>query len=167
MLGAAKALLGNDEGIACILGTGANSCLYDGKTIIANIPPMGYILGDEGSGAVLGRTFLNRLYKEGHTATQQIFEEYTALTLADIIQRVYREPAPNRFLASIAPFIKEHINEPWIEETVEDNFRLFFKRNFARYNRPDLPCSFVGSIAFYFEEQLRAAAKKEVPPSIN
>ncbi|MDO4931362.1 MAG: ATPase [Prevotellaceae bacterium] len=162
MLGAARALCGSREGIACILGTGANSCLYDGQRIVSNVSPMGYILGDEGSGAVLGRTFVNMLYKDGHEDTLQVFEKETGLTQADIIQRVYREAMPNRFLASLAPFIRRYADDwEWIDEMVVDCFRLFFRRNIRHYARPDLPCSFVGSIAYHFERQLRRAANSE------
>lgn len=161
MLGAAKALLGDEEGIACILGTGANSCLYDGKEIVSNVSPMGFILGDEGSGAVLGKTFVNLLYKGGHDDMVETFQKETELTQPDIIQRVYREATPNRFLASLAPFIRQHTDEEWIEKMVVDCFRLFFKRNVAHYHRQDLMCSFVGSIAFHFERELRLAANKE------
>lgn len=161
ILGAAKALFNNEEGIACILGTGSNSCLYDGKDIVANVSPMGYILGDEGSGAVLGKTFVNCLYKGGHSETLKVFEKETGLTASEIIESVYRRPYPNRFLASLAPFIWRHTDEPWIEQMVVECFRGFFKRNISHYLRPDLPCSFVGSIAFYFEKELRIAAKKE------
>ena len=99
MLGAAKALFNNKPGIACILGTGSNSCLYDGEKIVENISPMGYILGDEGSGAVIGKTFLNCLYKGAHRDFITVFESETGLTLPDIINKVYRGPLPNRFLA--------------------------------------------------------------------
>ena len=162
MLGAARALFGNREGIACILGTGANSCLYDGNTIASNVSPMGYILGDEGSGAVIGRTFINQLYKGTHRDFIPVFEKETGLSPTLIIERTYRQPMPNRFLASIAPFIRQHINEEkWIEELVTDCFRRFFRNNVMHYNRRDLPCSFVGSIAYYFEEQLRKTAAQE------
>lgn len=161
MLGAAKALFGENEGIACILGTGANSCLYDGNDIVANISPMGYILGDEGSGAVIGKTFLNALYKGDHRDFIPVFETETGLCLPDIIQRVYRESMPNRFLASLCPFLSKHIDREWIDEMITDCFRLFFQHNVRHYNRKDLPCSFVGSIAFYFEAQLRKAALAE------
>lgn len=161
MLGAAKALFGDEPGIACILGTGANSCLYDGNKITENVSPMGYILGDEGSGAVLGKTFINLLYKGEHGDFIGVFESETGLTQPLIINKVYRENLPNRFLASLAPFIKKHLSEPWIEEMVTDCFRLFFQRNIRHYNRPDLACSFVGSIAFYFEDQLRKAGNME------
>lgn len=161
MLGAARALFGDSEGIACILGTGSNSCLYDGNKIVSNVSPMGYILGDEGSGAVLGKTFINLLYKGGHADEIKAFEETMKLTQADIIQKVYREKMPNRFLASLAPYIENVKDTPWVEEMIIDCFRLFFRRNISHYNRPDLCCSFVGSIAFYFESELRMAAKKE------
>ncbi len=161
MLGAARALLGSEEGIACILGTGANSCLYDGCGIISNVSPMGYILGDEGSGAVIGRTFVNLLYKGGHADMVSVFEKDSGLTQTDIIQRVYREAMPNRFLASLAPYVRRYLSEEWVERMVIDCFRLFFRHNVAHYGRPDLPCSFVGSIAFYFDRQLREAAKAE------
>ncbi len=134
MLGAAKALFADLPGIACILGTGANSCLYDGQQIISNISPMGYILGDEGSGAVIGKTFLGALYKGQHRDFIPVFEKETGLTLPDIINKVYREPLPNRFLASLAPFIKAHLQEqPWIEQHVIDCFRAFFRNNVSHY----------------------------------
>ena len=162
MLGAAKALLGNKEGIACILGTGANSCLYDGEKIIANVSPMGYILGDEGSGAVLGKTFINELYKGGHSDFINIFEKETGLTQADIIQKVYRESMPNRFLASLSKFIGAHIaEEQWIEDMVVDCFRDFFRKNVRHYNRKDLSISFVGSVAYFYKAQLEKAAEIE------
>lgn len=161
MLGAAKALFGSEEGIACILGTGANSCYYNGNEIVSNISPMGYILGDEGSGAVIGRTFINLLYKGGHSTDIEAFEKTNNITQAEIIHKVYREPMANRFLASFAPYIESVRNTPWIREMLIDCFGLFFRRNVLHYNRPDLPCSFVGSIAYSFEEELREAAKKE------
>lgn len=162
MLGAAKALLGNNEGIACILGTGANSCLYDGEKIVSNVSPMGYILGDEGSGAVLGKTFINELYKGGHSDFIYVFEKETGLTQADIIQKVYREPLPNRFLASLSKFIGAHItDEQWIEDMVLNCFRDFFKKNVRHYNRKDLSVSFVGSVAYYYKAQLEKAAEME------
>lgn len=162
LLGAAKALCADKEGIACILGTGANSCLYNGVKITENISPMGYILGDEGSGAVIGRTFVNELYKGKHRDFINVFEAETGLTLSSIIQRTYREPMPNRFLASLTVFIKKHIDkEEWIHNIVVDCLRLFFKKNISHYSRKDLNVSFVGSIAYYFREQLEEAAESE------
>jgi N-acetylglucosamine kinase-like BadF-type ATPase len=162
LLGAARALCGREEGLACILGTGANSCLYDGQRIVANTPALGYILGDEGSGAVLGVRFLNALYKGAlPQALREEFEAWQGLRLADVIDRVYRKPMANRWLASLSPFIHEHLREPAIEALVTDNFRLFIRRNLLPYHRPDLPVQAVGSIAFHYREQLGRAAEAE------
>lgn len=169
LLGAARALCGKEEGIACILGTGSNSGLYDGCQLVANVSPMGWILGDEGSGAVLGRTLVSELYKGSLQHLRQEFEEEYLPTLisiettpqAAIIQAVYRSPMPNRFLASLVPFLAQKRNDHGIEELIEDAFRKFFRRNVAAYGRPDLPVNFVGGVAGAFETELRAAAVSE------
>ena len=162
LLGTARALCGSTEGIACILGTGANSCLYDGRAIVKNTPSLGYILGDEGSGAVLGIKFLNALYK-GFLPDLVVsdFQKDMGLSVADVVARVYRQPMPNRFLASLSPFIKSHIAVPEVCELVIDNFRAFFRRNIAPYNRPDLPVNFVGSMSYHYADQLLEAATAE------
>lgn len=162
VLGAARAIFGGREGIACILGTGANSCLYDGRMITANVPPLGYILGDEGSGAVLGRLFINALFKGGlPAAMRDEFLKETGLTLADIINKVYREPLANRFLASASVFVHNHLGNRDLRNLVIDNFRSFFKRNVSLYGRRDLPVGAVGSIAFYYKSELLEAAEAE------
>ena len=162
LLGAARALCGNREGIACILGTGANSCLYDGERIVENTPPMGYILGDEGSGAVLGVRFLNALYKNRLSNDVKVaFEAYSGMSMAQVIERVYRQPMANRWLASLSAFIHEQIGNPQIEQLVIDNFRDFFRKNIVPYNRPDLPVHFVGSMAHHYLDQLKEAAHAE------
>ena len=162
LIGAARAVCGHDEGIACILGTGANSCLYDGTKIVYNTPPLGYILGDEGSGAVLGIRFLNALYK-GFLPTTVVsdFRDTLKLSMAEVIERVYRQPMANRFLASLAPFIKEHADVPQVHDLLVDNFRSFLSRNVAAYKRPNLPVGFVGSIAFHFANELKEANEAE------
>lgn len=162
LLGAARAVCGAGQGVACILGTGANSCLYDGKAIVCNTPPLGYILGDEGSGAVLGRLLVNSVFKRQlPDDICEAFVRETALTQADIIRRVYREPLANRFLASLAPFVHRHIDSRPLQTLVVGNFRNFFRRNILQYGRPELPVGCVGSIAFFFAEQLREAAEAE------
>lgn len=162
MLGAAIALCHHDEGQPCILGTGANSCLYDGSKILMNTPPLGYILGDEGSGAVLGREFLNALYKGRlYDGAREEFEQHFDTSLPDVISRVYRQPLANRWLASLSPFVHDHLAEPTVQGIVVDNFRRFIQRNILPYRRPDLPLSAVGSIAYYYQEQLREAASRE------
>ena len=162
LLGAARALCGHQEGIACILGTGANSCLYDGGRIVENTPPMGYILGDEGSGAVLGVRFLNALYKNRlSNDVKASFEAFMEMSMAQVIERVYRQPMANRWLASLSAFIHQQIGNPQIEQLVIDNFRDFIQRNITPYQRKDLPINAVGSIAFYYKEQLEKAVKEE------
>ena len=163
LLGAARALCRHSEGIACILGTGANSCLYDGERIVQNTPPLGYILGDEGSGAVLGRMFFNALFKGAlPEAMRDDYLRTTGLTYADIIRRVYREPMANRFLASTSLYISAHIaDSPELHQLVTDNFRQFLCRNVAPYRRLDLPVNAVGSMAWHYREQLLAACHAE------
>ena len=114
---AARALCQHEPGIACILGTGANSCLYDGNDIVQNTPALGYILGDEGSGSVLGRMFLNAIFK--NPALADVRDHYLAeakLTQADIINKVYREPLANRFLASTSLYISQHLDNPLLKD---------------------------------------------------
>ena len=162
LLGAARAVCGEKEGIACILGTGSNSCLYDGSKIVKNTPPLGYVLGDEGGGAVLGVRFLNALYKGFLPASLlQAFEQEMALTMGDVIARVYRQPLANRFLASLSPFVKSHLDVPEVRQLVVSHFREFFRRNVVQYGRRDLPVGFVGSIAFCYADLLREAARAE------
>lgn len=162
LLGAARALYGNEMGIACILGTGANSCVYDGHELVANTPPLGYILGDEGSGAVLGRHFLNALYKGRlETSLRESFEQWAGMTMDQVITRVYRQPLANRWLASLSVYIHAHLDSPSVESLVIDNFRDFIRHNIIPYGRNDLPLRAVGSIAFHYQKQLDIAAREE------
>lgn len=162
ILGAAKAVCGGSEGIVAIIGTGANSCLYDGRGIAAHTPALGYILGDEGSGAVLGRLFLNALLKG--LLPQSVAEDFKreiGITQAEIIERVYRSPFPNRFLASMSPFIYANRDVEEVRAIVVDNFRSFFTHNIVQYGRPDMPVNFVGSIACFYNDELIEAAEAE------
>lgn len=162
LLGAARAICGHEEGIACILGTGSNSCLYDGKKIVGNIPPLGYILGDEGSGATLGKIFINEIFKNSRMYDlKKEFLQVLQMTEGDIIDRVYRQPMANRFLASLAPFIHSHIERHEVNEIVTENFRQFLLKNVKRYHRDDLQVSFIGSIAWHFKSQLLQSALEE------
>ena len=160
LLGAAHAVCGHEEGIACILGTGANSCLYDGEQIVANISPLGYILGDEGSGAVLGKMLLNGIFKGDLSAEiHDLYLEWSGLTYPEIIDKVYRQPLANRFLASSSKFIKENLQYAELEGLVRYNFDTFFKKNVLKYTVSSIRViSAVGGIASAFEEQLRASA---------
>lgn len=156
LLGACHALCGNAEGVACILGTGANSCVYDGKKIVHNTPALGYILGDEGSGAVLGKHLLHDLYTGVLSLSiRQKFELETGMHLSEIINKVYRQPQPNRFLASLSDFVHRHLADEGIRQIVYSTFNDFVNYHLSRYGRKDLPVSFVGSIAWYYKEQLQ------------
>ncbi len=163
LLGAARATLGNKKGIACILGTGSNSCFYDGKEIVENVPSLGFILGDEGSGAALGKRLVSDAFK-GHLPenVKEKFLETYHITLAEILDRIYRQPAPNRFLASLVPFLKENIWNPYIYSLVLKEFTQFFRRNVSRYKGVhSLPISVTGSLAHNFEKILREAAASQ------
>ena len=162
LMAAARALCQREPGIGCILGTGANSCLYDGEQIVQNTPALGYILGDEGSGSVLGRLFMNAIFK--NPAFEVVRDDYLAkqkLTMSDIIRKVYREPMGNRFLATTSLYIEQHLDNPLLRQLVVDNFRSFFRNNLVPYQRTDLPVGVVGSMAFHYREQLEEAASLE------
>lgn len=161
LLGAARALCGREPGIACILGTGSNSCYYDGNRIVDNVSPLGYILGDEGSGAVLGKILVGDVLKKQLPADLcEKFMTQLGLDRLGIIRRVYKEPAANRFLASMSPFLLANIERPEIQALVVGAFSAFFRRNIANYPAAEqYPVSFIGSIACYYEPQLREAAK--------
>lgn len=155
LLGACRALCGHSEGIACILGTGANSCVYDGTKILHNTPALGYILGDEGSGAVLGKHLLHDLYTGVLPLTMRhTFERESGMKLSEIINKVYREPQANRFLASLSEFIHRHLDDEGIRQLVYNTFSDFANYHLSRYGRKDLSVSFVGSIAWHYQEQL-------------
>ena len=161
MLAAARGLCGHLPGIACIMGTGSNSCYYDGKNIVDNVSPLGFILGDEGSGAVLGKLFVSDLLK--NQLTLGLKEKFLAqfnLTVGDIIDRVYRKPFPNRFLATFSPFISEHLDDPGVRMLVMNSFKSFLKRNVMQYKNHDkLPIHFVGSVAFHYQDLLKEAVE--------
>jgi len=159
LLGAARSLFQREKGIACILGTGSNSCFYDGSEIIQNVSPLGYILGDEGSGAVLGKLFIadclkNQLSKE---LSEKFFAQYK-ITPAEIMENVYKKPFPNRYLAKFTPFLLENIDEPNIFNLVFDSFDAFFVRNIMQYPLEDIQVGFVGSIAYFFRDTLEIVA---------
>lgn len=163
MLGAARAMCGHEAGVACVLGTGSNSCLYDGRDIADSTPALGFILGDEGSGAVLGRRLVSDVFKR--QLPQRLCSEFQAryhLTAAEVIDRVYRQPLPNRFLASLAPFIREHIECDGICDIVMSEFTRFIARNVMNYAGvcDSLPVCFTGSIAVNFAPQLTDAAQQ-------
>ncbi|MCF6241017.1 MAG: ATPase [Bacteroidales bacterium] len=158
LLGAARALCGDEAGIACIMGTGANSCLYDGIRIVDNIPPLGFIQGDEGSGAVLGKQLITMyLKRELSDALAEKFRERYNLDTANILRKVYQEAFPNRFLAGFSKFIYEHIEHEQMYQLVYNSFNEFLERNVYKYtNYQKMNIHFVGSVAFYFKSILQS-----------
>ncbi|RUT73100.1 ATPase [Ancylomarina longa] len=160
ILAAARSLCGVQKGIACIIGTGSNSCLYNGESIEHNVRPLGYILGDEGSGAVMGKKLIADLLKG--IAPEEIksaFYQKYDLKYAEIIHKIYSEEAPSRFLAQFTIFLSEQISNPYVSELIQESFIEFFERNIKQYeNCSELPIHFTGSIAYYFKDQLQQAA---------
>lgn len=159
LLAAARGLCGTEKGIACILGTGSNSCYYDGSRIVHNVSPLGYVIGDEGSGAVLGKLFVGACLKNqlGEDIKER-FLKYFDLTPADILDRVYKQPLANRFLAGFAPFIIQNIDDPMVESLVRNAFKDFFVKNVMQYNYQDNVVHLTGSIAHYYQDIICATA---------
>ncbi|MDY3133891.1 MAG: ATPase [Candidatus Egerieousia sp.] len=161
VLAAARALCGHNPGIACIMGTGSNSCFYDGENIAKNVRAGGFILGDEASGGVLGKKLISDFIKGLLPAhIQAEFDKRYDLDYMKVVEKVYKQPMPSRFLASFAPFINEFIADPYMENLVNTSFDEFFKRNISQYDYKNHTVNFVGSIAYYFKDKLVAAAEK-------
>ena len=157
LMGAAKALCGRNKGIACILGTGSNSCFYNGKKIVKNSPGLGYVLGDEGSGAYLGKKVIQYfLYKTFDEDLMDRFNAKYATNSVDILNHVYKQPLPNRYLASFVPFLIENRGHYMIENIIEDAFNDFFFNHVYKYRESwQMPINFVGSVAFGFKDVLK------------
>lgn len=156
LLGAARSLCQYKPGIACIMGTGSNSCYYDGTRIVSNVSPLGYILGDEGGGAVLGKKLLSAVLKKQVPAEviEAFFETYK-MSPADILDRVYMKPFPNRFLGQFAKFISANIEFPELREIITNSFEDFILKNILQYpESKEYPVNFTGSISFYFKSFL-------------
>lgn len=156
LLGAARSLCQNNEGIACIMGTGSNSCYYNGSVIVANVSPLGYILGDEGGGAALGRKLISAVLKRQVPAQViDLFFETYKISPTEIQENVYVKPFPNRFLGQFARFFSANIDIPELREIISDSFDEFIKRNILQYpesSRLQIHCT--GSIAFHFRQIL-------------
>lgn len=162
LMGAARALCGCRPGIVGILGTGSNSCYYDGEAIVSNVAPLGFILGDEGSGADLGKKLVAGLLKGILPAEiKELFFAETQTSYAGIIESVYSRPLPNRYLAGFTSFIRQHIDLPEIEQIVLEAFDSFIRRNILQYRQiSETEISFTGSIACIFKKQLEQQLKK-------
>lgn len=163
LLAAARSLCGDQPGIACILGTGTNSCLYDGKKITDNVPSLGWAVADEGGGTWLGKMLVTDYYrKDMPKHLREIFHEEFALTKDGFLAKMYQEPMPGRFLASFAKFIHQLIKEPYMYELVSTGFETFITKNVMKYEGyQELPIHFTGSISFYFSQLLRQIATEK------
>jgi N-acetylglucosamine kinase-like BadF-type ATPase len=196
MLGAARGLLGHQPGVACILGTGSGSCYYDGEKIAWSVPSLGYILGDEGNAAVLGKRLVGDLLKNqmgqrkgglingdaslnsGLVDLKELFFEEYQTSMAEIIEKVYRQPFPNRYLAGLSRFCADHMDDPRIHDLVYDHFVQFIRRNLVQYFEKNdqmvndkmvngqmvNAVGFVGSVAYYYKPILEEAMAAEGIP---
>jgi glucosamine kinase len=161
LLGAARALCGNNPGIVCILGTGSGSCRYDGEKIIENIPSLGFILGDEGGGAWLGKKMVTDFLR-GHMPEKcmEIIRKELLIDKEIILEHVNHKPMPSRYLAGFAKFISEHIDQTYFYKLIFDSFTAFAENYIIRYDHyAETKCHFVGSIAYYNQEILEYVAK--------
>lgn len=156
LLGAARAVCGHQAGIACILGTGANSCLYDGQKIVDNVPALGYIMGDEGSGAYLGKRLLQSYFYRA--LPKEIEHKLTSkynISKKVMLENVYHKKVGNTYLASFAKFIIAEKEAPYIRQLITDAFDIFIKNQLLKYKKAaDYPVHFIGSIAYFLEEIL-------------
>lgn len=156
LMGAARALCGRNPGVASILGTGSNSCYYNGKRIVKNSPGLGFILGDEGSGAYIGRKVLQHvLYNTFEDVLMEKFQARYHTNRLEIFDRVYRQPLPNRYLATFALFVSENRGHYMIENIIEDSFNDFFFTHLYKYKESwKNPLHFVGGVAYAFKDVL-------------
>jgi glucosamine kinase len=169
MLAACRALFGKENGIACILGTGSNSCLYVNESIIENLPSPGYILGDEGGGVHIGRLFLEAyIYNELPTNLKLKAEKELNLTYSEIVENVYKKPMPNRYMASFSKFVGDNSNHEFCRKLVENSFEVFIKRHILPYSYvQNYQVAFIGSIAEKFQDILKnCLAKHQLKISI-
>lgn len=160
LLGAARGLLVRDAGLACILGTGSNSCLYNGSEIVKTVPPLGYILGDEGSGAYLGKRMIADMLKgvAPDELTQAFFEKYS-VSANVLMDDVYTNALPARALSHYSNFLSDYLDNPYVYRLVYSAFMNFFTRNIAFYDYKSHPLCFVGSTCVRYKPILERAAK--------
>ncbi|GAB5539631.1 MAG: ATPase [Salibacteraceae bacterium] len=162
LLAAARAACKTSSGIACILGTGSNSCEYDGVSITDNIPALGFMAGDEGSGSAIGRRLIQGwLYREMPSDLAQSFIKEFDLTKENTLHRLYYEPKPNRFMASLAGFCGTYQKHDYIQNILSISFLEFIDRHILKYtSAKSVPIHFIGSIAYYYQNELKACLEQ-------
>ncbi|HAW80258.1 MAG TPA: N-acetylglucosamine kinase [Balneola sp.] len=156
MLGAAIACFGNNEGVACILGTGSNSCLYDGEKIVKSIPSLGFVFGDEGSGGYFGKRILNAYYyKTMPEDLRNALEETSDMSLESVLHKIYEEPQANRFVASFSKILGDYRDHPFIKDMVRRGFEAFADKQLGYFEESkQKEIGFVGSIASVYKDIL-------------
>lgn len=159
LLAAARGLFKCEAGIACILGTGSNSCFYDGKIIVKNVKAGGYILGDEGSGATMGKAFLSDLLKglAPSTIANDFYDKFR-INNNEVMESVYNRPFPNRFLSTVSYFLADHTSDEYVHALITTNLQSFFKRCVCQYDYQNYPIRFVGSVANLYSDTLQNIA---------
>ncbi|MCD6113272.1 MAG: ATPase [Bacteroidales bacterium] len=162
LLGAARALCGNYEGIACILGTGSNSCYYDGEKVVENVPSVGYMFGDHGSGTYLGKLLLRAyLLNEMPENIIKIFEKEYNYSLEEILDHLYNKPNPNKFLSQFSYFCNQNIGDDFINNLIRINFNDFFKYQVSRYSKyKEVQICSLGSVGYFFRDFLDGVAEE-------
>lgn len=157
ILGAARALFGRERGIAAILGTGCNSCYYDGENCFQEVDSLGYLFGDEGAGSNLGKRWMSAyLKKEAPVELLHSFDQQYGYTLSDILNSLYNRPYPNRYLASFSDFILPRKDHPFIKELIISSFEAFISAQLQHYSRyQPVSVAFVGSIAWFYQDMLK------------
>lgn len=161
LLGAARGLLNDRSGIACILDNGSNSCQYDGREIVKQVPALGFILGDEGSGSSLGKLFLSDCLKglaPKHVC--DLFYERFDVTSDEIMDDVYFSGTPNKWLSDYAVFLSEHLEDEYVNSLVRGELKRFFERNILQYDYTEQPVSFVGEVACLYSDMLKEIAEE-------
>lgn len=160
--GAAVSLLKNKKGIACILGTGSNSCLWDGNKVTENVPSLGYLLGDEGSAVYLGKLLLKTILGgKANKELEQAFYEYIGMNFAEVLHKIYKDSDANRWIGGLAPFVTKNINHPQIKEIAWKNFLDFIEVQVSAYTGyRDLEISFLGSVAYHLQDVLKEVMKE-------
>ncbi len=163
LMAVCHAALGHEKGIACILGTGANSCLYDGNDITERAVSLGYLLGDEGSGCYIGRKLVRAYFYDLMPLELKLsFHLAYHLEINEFIHRVYHEPEASKYLAEFTKFAGEHLAHPYIQNLIKESFADFIQSFVLRYKDcRSLPVSFVGSVAFAFQDLLRESLESE------
>lgn len=159
LLGAARGLLGNEAGLACILGTGSNSCFYDGEKIVKTVRPLGYVLGDEGSNSYLGKVLVSNILKGlAPKELAEAFFDTFQTSPAEVLDKVYTEPMANRTLSEYSLILADHLSNEYVQDLIYNGFMDYFRRNISSYDYKSVPMSFVGSTAVIYSEILSRVA---------